>query len=258
MKKYLFIVLLVGVCFGQDTYPYFSEPNKQTQFEDKRVYIVEKSGSEQHLSGGKSYITMANRWRHVLRGENPQYVVKNKPIKTHYEYYYEFKIKKGAKILNELEFLLEAGYNDKAKQVYNIYEKTLTPYRNEYRRYEEKLNYFYSSNNKTTKEKIVFKESFEGQAVLGGCFLIYGLSYFLNFSAFIEEGDTGKIITSGIPLLAIGFMLMNPSIKKYDESSLKKPVKPIEPTLNQVLSNEQIKSLAESYNRRLYDEIAKK
>ena len=94
MKKYLFIVLLIGVCFGQETYLYFSEPNKQTQFEDKRVYIIEKSGSEQHYSGGKSYITMANMWSHVLIGENPQYVVKQTPLKTHYEYYYEFKIKK--------------------------------------------------------------------------------------------------------------------------------------------------------------------
>ena len=255
MKKYLFIILLVGVCFGQDTYPYFSEPNKQTQFEDRRVYIIEKSGSEQHYSGGKSYITMANMWSHILEGDNPQYVVKQTPLKTHYEYYYEFKIKKGTKILNELEFLLEAGYNDKAKQVYNIYEKALTPYKNEYKRYEEKLNYFYASNNKTTKEKIVFKESFEGQAVLGGCSLISGL---MGIAALAEKGETDKIITSGIPLLVIGFLMMNPSIKKYEVSSLKKPVKPIEPTLNQVLSNEQIKSLAESYNRRLYDEIANK
>ena len=41
MKKYLFIVLLVGVCFGQDVYPYFSDMAKQLEFEKNKIVISE-------------------------------------------------------------------------------------------------------------------------------------------------------------------------------------------------------------------------
>ena len=39
MKKYLFIVLLVGACFGQDVYPYFSDMAKQLEFEKNKIVI---------------------------------------------------------------------------------------------------------------------------------------------------------------------------------------------------------------------------
>ena len=54
MKKYLFIVLLVGVCFGQDVYPYFSDMEKQLQFERQKVTIEKSEGVEQLISGGGS------------------------------------------------------------------------------------------------------------------------------------------------------------------------------------------------------------
>ena len=49
MKKLVkpIAIILLGVysfALGQDVYPYFSDPNKQTKFEDEKVYIIEKSG----------------------------------------------------------------------------------------------------------------------------------------------------------------------------------------------------------------------
>tara|TARA_E500000178_G_C16425591_1_gene489242 strand:- start:320 stop:484 length:165 start_codon:yes stop_codon:yes gene_type:complete len=51
MKKYLFIVLLVRVCFGQDAYPYFSDMSKQLEFEKKRIIIEEGKSTQQIITG---------------------------------------------------------------------------------------------------------------------------------------------------------------------------------------------------------------
>tara|TARA_Y100001970_G_scaffold253668_1_gene328617 strand:+ start:191 stop:442 length:252 start_codon:yes stop_codon:yes gene_type:complete len=54
MKKYLFIVLLVGFGFGQDAYPYFSDMAKQLEFEKKRIIISEGESTQQIITGGGS------------------------------------------------------------------------------------------------------------------------------------------------------------------------------------------------------------
>ena len=51
MKKYLYIFLLVGVCFGQDAYPYFSDMSKQLEFEKKRIIIEEGKSTQQIITG---------------------------------------------------------------------------------------------------------------------------------------------------------------------------------------------------------------
>ena len=234
---------MVGVCFGQDEYPYFSDPEMQTKFEDNRVYIIEKSGKELHYSGGESYTELANTWGYILLDESPEYVVKQTPLKTHYEYYYDFKIKKGTKILDELEFLLETGYDSKAKEVYNNYEKIMTPYRIKYSEYEKQFNYYLENNKTSIKSKNVY-----GECCL---FPYFGLTFLVGalngFSPFISIGSIGLIITGFIP-----------SKENYTVDSITKPMPPSEPQLKQVLTNEQIKSLAESYNRRLYQKINKR
>ena len=241
MKKYLFIVLFVGFGFAQDSYPYFSDPNKQTKFEDNRVYIIEKSGKELHYSGGESYTELANTWGYILLDESPEYVVKQTPLKTHYEYYYEFKIKKGTKTLNELEFLLEAGYNVKAKEIYNIYEEKMVPYKEQYAIYEKEINNYLENNKKIEKHYVRYgKSDCFAQYFLGSCAMIYAVPY-------IETA-----VFAGIGML-ITYFIPTKEKKVYD--TISKPTPPSEPTLGQVLTNEQIKSLAESYNRRIYEEI---
>jgi len=90
MKNYLFIVLLVGVCFGQDTYPYFSDMPKQLEFEKNRIIIEEVERTQQIITGGESKF---NPWSLLVlpieKSPNNTLVVsmlKNAPIETHYEY----------------------------------------------------------------------------------------------------------------------------------------------------------------------------
>ena len=45
---------MVGVCFGQDVYPYFSDMEKQLVFERKKITIEKNEGVEQVISGGGS------------------------------------------------------------------------------------------------------------------------------------------------------------------------------------------------------------
>ena len=249
MKKYLFIVLFIGVCFGQDVYPYFSDPEKQMEYEEKRVYIIEESGKEMHLSGGESYTDIANYVGVFFLGESPQYVVKQTPVETYYRHTYNFKIKRGKKNLNELEFLILAGYESKAKEIHNIYEQTLSPYRASIANYQNQLKHYKNSY----KEKVVYGKSFWHS--LSNC----GSLYFL-IALYADDG--GFYFDKGIPsyiyYLAYFYYVTYKIPISVPISNVSYPKKPTEPSLEQVLSNEQIKSLAESYNRRLYDEIAKK
>jgi len=253
MKKYLFIVLLVGVGFGQDEYPYFSDPNKQIEFEEKRFYIIEKSGKEINTSGGESYTELANSLGYLLLDESPQYVVKQTPIKTHYTYFYDFKIKRGTQIHNELEFLILAGYESKAKQIYSIYQKNLEPYYKHLEEYEKKLEYFNQNNKIIISKEEIWDESPAGcyNQVLGGYTC---LSWIFLVWALVDPdiNNYNDYLRVSVILTLMNKFQFEKTVKK---NSLILPKKPIEPTLKQVLSNEQIKSLAEAYNRRLYQDI---
>jgi len=255
-------ILLLGAysfALGQDVYPYFSDPNKQTKFEDEKVYIIEKSGKEQHFSGGDSYTELANTWGYILLDEDPDYVVKQTPITTYYEYYYEFKIKQGAKELTELEFLLTAGYDAKAKEIYDKYEKKMSLYNTQYATYEKELKNYLENNKKIEKVRLVYYKgnrlfySFAFIGVLGTISFFTEINRRVNY----KQADTYKafgVMLFGI-LGGITSFIVIPTEEKFEEDTMSKPSPPSEPRIEQVLSNEQIKSLAESYNRRIYEEI---
>ena len=76
-----------------------------------------------------------------------------------------FKIKRGTKILTELEFLFEAGYEAKAKEVFSIYENVLAPYRSQLADYWKKLDYFNKNNRITTSKETNWDED-----TAGGCY----------------------------------------------------------------------------------------
>jgi len=97
MKRYLCIVLLVGVCFGQDVYPYFSDMEKQLVFERKKITIEKNEGVEQVISGGGSEFN----WLSIINEKEPMYL--NEPINTSYIYYSNFYIKIDGKSINALE-----------------------------------------------------------------------------------------------------------------------------------------------------------
>jgi len=81
MKKYLLIVLFIGVSFGQHKYPYFNDMANKLEFEKKRIIIEEGGESPQQIiTGGRDKF---NSWSLVIDSE-PTY--KNAPIKTKYRY----------------------------------------------------------------------------------------------------------------------------------------------------------------------------
>ena len=46
MIKHLILLLFIGLVWGQDKYPYFSDMTKQLKFEQKRIYIAYDGGYE--------------------------------------------------------------------------------------------------------------------------------------------------------------------------------------------------------------------
>ena len=124
MKKYLFIVLLVGVCFGQDVYPYFSNMEKQLEFERWKIVIEEGESTQQIISGGGSEF---NLWSLVIDSE-PTY--KNAPIKTKYRYNSYFNLQRDGKDISEIEMLRTIGLNDEANKIISEFEKEILLYEN--------------------------------------------------------------------------------------------------------------------------------
>ena len=87
-KKIIAILLLFcySVLIGQNSYPNFSDPNKQLEFEKKRIYIIEDKGSYPVTIGGGSTTKLANPL-YKLTGDEPQYVATQNPIRTiNYQY----------------------------------------------------------------------------------------------------------------------------------------------------------------------------
>ena len=99
MKKYLFIVLLVEVCLGQDVYPYFSDMEKQLEFERRKIVIEEGESTQQIITGGGSEVN----WLSLFDSSEPKYI--NKPIETNYIYSSYFNIHRNGKKISEVKCL---------------------------------------------------------------------------------------------------------------------------------------------------------
>ena len=268
MLKSISILFLTfySLVLCQDVYPYFSDPNKQMLYEEKKVYIIEKSGKDQYYTGGESYTELANLWGNVLFNEDPDYVVKQNPLRTHYKYYYEFKIKQGNNELTELQFLLAAGYSDKAEQIYQNYQMQIDEYNKEWKNYYAQLDYYNKNNRKITRKKrgdyTDTKLYNYLDSAFGVSFVIFVLeSLFIIYMDGEAHDDAYKIweisAVSTIGIYSSSFLFLIPRKIEYKEDSIIRPTEPQinKPVLQQVLSNHQIKSLAEAYNRRIYQSI---
>ena len=249
MKKYLFIVLLVGVCFGQDAYPYFSDMAKQLEFEKKRIVIEEGESTKQIISGGGSEF---NPWSLLtispnlklpyLRDALPAY--KNIPIKTDYKYHSYFNIKIDGREISEIEMLKLMGLRDEV-------DRTIAIYKNEVNNYELHLSN-YDSSLKTYDELLIKYNNDTSNQIPGSIF-------FLGFVLAIDGFSNQNMFTSIFGSVVAGYILVSGGFDKSTNMP-KKPVPPKikKPVLKQQLSTAQTKSMVESYNRKLYSDIAKK
>ena len=230
MKKIIVIlILLVGAGAAQDVYPYFIDPNKQFQFEQDRIYVNETEEKMQYISGGEDEF---NPWW-LLFSNAPMY--KATALTTSFYYEYTFEIIKNGKLLNEVEFLHTIGVEGKAKQIIDANADKIAKYQQEVADFNAQPYYIEKSANPLYV-----------MMVIGG---------FITGSRIIEgSGENKKIGTIGLLIGASGALLAYqfPLKQKIPYS------RPKEPVIKQYLTNDQIKSLAESYNRGVYTKILNK
>jgi len=227
MKKYLLIVLFVGVCFGQDVYPYFSDMEKQLEFEQKRIFIKHIEKDLQIISGGGSYYN----WLSEISAYQPRSLVK--PIRTDYNYIRIFEIILNGKIISEIDFLNIIGFEEKADSLINYYNQIFINNSNP--------DNFIFNEYRYNRDKQLLKNAIFVSSVVG----------FITYSMF--SSDDNKLIGFALPSsFTAYFYLLYRSIDKKNYFGKDKL-----PTLKPYLTKEQIKSLSESYNRKLYSKIAK-
>ena len=132
MKKFtcilLSIVIFITPILAQDTYPYYSDPEKQLLYGSKKIEIVFKESTKQIISGGGSQF-------------NPLYLLKddsflfedmpmlyNSSVSTSYIYESEFKIFQNNRELSEIDFLEIIGLSDKANSIKAKYKNRMERY----------------------------------------------------------------------------------------------------------------------------------
>jgi len=133
MTKQFTLLLFIGLAWGQDTYPYFSDMGKQLEFEKNRIIIEEGESTQQIITGGGSEF---NPWSLLtispelklpyLRDALPAY--KNASIETNYEYLSFFNVQRDGKNISEIEMLRLIGLNQEADIIIEKFENVLEEY----------------------------------------------------------------------------------------------------------------------------------
>jgi len=222
-------ILLLGAysfALGQDVYPYFSDTKKQFEFEKKRIYIRETSEKEQIISGGSEFNIF-----YLFDDSQPAIVPSD--ILTSYRYIYTFEIIQYNNFLSEIEFLRLIGLNEEAKEIIDDYIKRINIW--------EKI----LPQKVITYHPVLGVDSYKYQKFWGAIFILTGVGAVLSIGDERENEDNALRFLAAILCFAIG-------IGAPEKPKFAKPPKPV---LKQTLTSEQIKSLSESYNKRIYEEI---
>ena len=249
MKYLLSILCLFSFILAE--YPYFDDINKQLEFEKNKIYIEDKSGERMLVSGGESYTALANPLGYLLLDEDPDYISKNRSIQTEYEYLSEFNIIRNAKKISEIEFFKIIGLNDEANKIIEDYNKEL-------KIYENKIESHYTI---TIPESEGFFLKLAGiwLATLGGGSLLfndYGSDGIDSEASFTKQKDAEKALIFGaLVLIGRWLIIKNTDLLKEESRTRIIPNELQSPVIKQTLSNQQLKSLAETYNKQLYYKI---
>jgi len=233
--KPIAVIVLGAYSFalGQDIYPYFLDPTKQFEFESKKIYINEVNKEKMIISGGGDTYQFFDS---LIDGKT---VYRQEPIRTSYNYIYKFEIKINGNLINEIEFLQIVGLNNHA-------DKILKSYYGELSVYKKKLKDYNSKNNQYEGEMIFLAEKLEWLGIIGLATILAPLG--------VSDGD---------PEVSLGFMAVGVGITgvylltwliPIGRETLTNPP-PREPVLRQQLDNQQIMSISESYNRKIFEEI---
>jgi len=225
MVRYISLLLFIGLTWGQDEYPYFSDMTKQLEFERKKIIIEEGENVQQIISGGGSEFN----WWSLISEREPIY--KNAPIKTSYRYHQYFDVKIDNRSISEIKMLEIMGLQDEADRILNDYKKQMMIYKQAHR------------------DTTINADYIEGK-VAKGCRNICGI---LTLGGIADGGDVEVLA------MFVGVTYMWHHIYKKRKAELPYVIKTEskKPVIKQVLSPIQTKSLADAYNRKLYNDISK-
>lgn len=226
--KYVIIFsILSSIIFAQDVYPFFSDPANQLEFEKKRIYIKEFEEERQYISGG------GDEFNPMWLFFNNAPMFKSTPIETSFYYEYTFEITKNGVVLNEIEFLQFIGLTELANNIIIDYKDKFTKYQSDMDVWIKKPHYFEEQKNIN---------------LIGMGIMTTGIGLFIASAEQFDSKTFGYILIGG-GILEMGVGLKIPKKIKHENP------KPIEPVLKQHLTNDQIKAIAESHNRKVYKEV---
>jgi len=257
MKTLIKILCLSAFLFAEDIYPYFSEPVKQLEFEERKVNIIEIEEKEMIISGGSQF----NFW-YLIDQNQPAIVPGN--IKTDYIYKYKFEIKHNNKLLSEIQLLELIGLNDRANEIRNTYKKQMDDYNNaisDNQPYIINLKKFDRQKHRIIDypKANIFLLKYMNKLLIG--YSLYSSLYNLDSYNSNEISNDAKEfyknnMLKSIGLTSLGFFInkkINNKILTVENIlNIRKPI------LIQTLTDQQLKSISESYNRKIYNEILEK
>lgn len=225
----LTIALFSTISVAQDIYPFFSDPANQLEFEKKRIYIKEFENERQLISGG------GDEFNPMWLFFNNAPMFKSTPIETSFYYEYTFEIIKNGIVLNEIEFLQFIGLIDLANNI-------LTDYKNKFTQYAVDMNTWNNNQYYIEEQKNI--------GLMGAGVLATGMGLIIASSKNKAKNLGYVLCGAGVLGVIVGSTI--PSKIKHNNP------KPIEPVLKQHLTNDQLKSIAESHNRKVFREILEK
>ena len=224
MTNRITLLLFIGLAWAQDAYPYFSDMGKQLGFEQKKIVVSDFKESRQIIKGGGSEFN----WLTLISKYEPTYKIA--PITTEFEYVTLFSITRNGKEISEIDFLNFVGLNSQADSIIADFRRQLDTFLND--------------------KSLVFDER-SYTARKGMCFGTGAVLGFLSITFLNDDGyEAAAFIPGGLSIALISGGLMTKKSKYMKEA--KNPY----PILKSFLTNEQVKSIAEAYNRKLYNDIS--
>ena len=149
------------------------------------------------------------------------------PVQTNYNYIYSFEIVQNGKMLSEIDMLKAVGLDDKANELTIEFEELVKKFKNMYSEpYKVRDDFWYA---------------------FGVCLIVLP---FMNYEIDDDAHITGYS-DDALALLALGVGLGSWMLNDLAFTETYHTPPPYE----QKLTNKQLKSIAESYNKRVYNEI---
>ena len=252
---------------AEDAFPIFSDIEKQLEYEERKIEINEVNERDMVLSGGGSefnYLSLLNPYLDAY-SQQPLYL--NSNISSQYQYIYSFEIILNGRTIDELEFLRTVGLHDKFDKIvadfnsrvddYNATIENNHPYYIKYGKYNDSEYILKSESKRTLYSTIRFVNTSSS----------WYFSYWLIESLVKRYWDNESLrkINKGfahhyekIAILSGAVIFLNIYVNKLISDKVDLEVINVissKPQLVQSLESYQLIKLAESYNKKLYNEI---